>query len=83
MAPSREKEIRGHTERFRTIAELGNDGIFVLDESDRIEFANTMASIITDIPMEKLFGKDFKGLLKPDRSLCRRSLRTSRPVSES
>jgi len=63
MAPSREKEIRGHTERFRTIAELGNDGIFVLDESDRIEFANTMASIITDIPMEKLFGKDFKGLL--------------------
>ncbi len=57
---------RNDAERFRAIAELGNDGIFVLDECDRIEFANTMASVITDIPLEKLIGQDFKGLLTPD-----------------
>jgi two-component system NtrC family sensor kinase len=54
------------TERFRAIAELGNDGVFVLDEIDRIEFANTMASVITGIPAKKLIGRDFRGLLTPE-----------------
>jgi PAS domain S-box-containing protein len=66
MAVRAKKEIWDDTERFRAIAELGNDGIFVLDQSDRIEFANTMASIITDIPAEKLIGEDFKDLFTPE-----------------
>jgi len=60
------KGIWNDTEWFRAIAEMGNDGIFVLDESDRIEFANNMASVITAIPMDKLIGADFKGLLTPE-----------------
>ncbi|MFQ6079326.1 MAG: PAS domain S-box protein, partial [Thermodesulfobacteriota bacterium] len=57
------KGIPVDTERFRAIAELGNDGIFVLDQSDRIEFANNMASVITDILVDNLIGMDFKSLL--------------------
>ncbi|NIS63212.1 MAG: PAS domain-containing protein, partial [Proteobacteria bacterium] len=63
MGKVSKKGIRGDTERFRAIAELGNDGIFVLDQSDRIEFANNMASVITEMPVDKLIGTDFKGLL--------------------
>jgi two-component system NtrC family sensor kinase len=63
MEKTAKKGIRDHTEWFHAIAELGNDGIFVLDQSDRIEFANNMASVITDIPVDKLIGRDFKALL--------------------
>jgi PAS domain S-box-containing protein len=63
MGKTAKKGIRNDAEWFRAIAELGNDGIFVLDKSDRIEFANNMASVITDIPVDKLIGKDFKGFL--------------------
>jgi len=63
MGKMAEKGILDDTERFRAIAELGNDGIFVLDQSDRIEFANNMASVITGIPVDNLIGKDFRGLL--------------------
>lgn len=60
------KGVQGDAEWFRAIAESGNDGIFVLDQSDRIEFANTMASIIVDMPVDKLIGRDFKRLLTPE-----------------
>jgi two-component system NtrC family sensor kinase len=60
------KGIPDDTEWFRAIAESGNDGIFVLDESDHIEFANTMAFAITEIPVKKLIGMDFKGFFTPD-----------------
>jgi two-component system NtrC family sensor kinase len=63
MGKMAEKKILDDTERFRAIAELGNDGIFVLNQSDRIEFANNMASVITGIPVDKLIAKDFKDLL--------------------
>ena len=60
------KGISEDTEWFRAIAESGNDGIFVLDASDHIEFANTMASVITHIPVKKLIGADFKGFFTPE-----------------
>ncbi len=63
MGKTARKGVRDDAEWFRAIAELGNDGIFVLDQSDRIEFANNMASVITDIPVDRLIGTDFKGLL--------------------
>jgi two-component system NtrC family sensor kinase len=56
------KRIQDDAEWFRAIAESGNDGIFVLDQLDRIEYANNMASLITDIPVDELIGADFKGL---------------------
>ncbi len=65
MREGAKKRTWDDTEWFRAIAESGNDGIFVLDQSDRIEFANTMASVITDIPENKLIGADFKGLFTP------------------
>ncbi len=63
MVTRAKKRIQGDAEWFRAIAEMGNDGIFVLDQSDRIEFANTMASVITDMPVNRLVGRDFKRLL--------------------
>lgn len=50
-------------QRFKLIAEMGNDGIMILDESYTIEFANKMASEITGYPDEQLRGMDFTLLL--------------------
>jgi two-component system NtrC family sensor kinase len=44
-------------DRIRPILEMGNDGILILDEKGRIEFANTTAIAITGYPLEKLLGK--------------------------
>ena len=66
MVGRAKKGIPDDTEWFRAIAESGNDGIFVLDESDHIGFANTMASVITEIPVKKLIGMDFKGFFTPE-----------------
>ena len=66
MREGAKKRTWDDAEWFRAIAEMGNDGIFILDQSNRIEFANTMASIITDMPVNKLVGRDFKRLLTPE-----------------
>jgi two-component system NtrC family sensor kinase len=42
------------SEMFRSIAELGNDGILVFDEHHQIEFANRMASEITGYSNDEL-----------------------------
>src|SRR4030043_2261782 len=42
---------------------MGDDGIIVFDENYRIEFANTIASELTDFAREKLLGMDFRRLL--------------------
>ena len=44
---------------FRSIVELGNDGILVFNEQGQIEFANRMASEITGIPEKELVGRNF------------------------
>jgi len=66
MVVRAKKRTQDDAEWFRAIAEMGNDGIFILDQSNRIEFANTMASIITDMPVNTLVGRDFKRLLTPE-----------------
>ncbi len=45
---------RAEAEIFRSIAELGNDGILVFDEDYRIEFGNCMTSEITGYSNEDL-----------------------------
>ncbi len=50
-------------EMFQSIAELGNDGILVFDETHRIEFANRMASEITGYSHEALLKMTILSLL--------------------
>ena len=55
-------------EVFRSIAELGNDGILVFGEHLRIEFANRVASEITGYSNEELLKMTVLSLLgKPDQ----------------
>jgi len=58
-----EQHIQEMNKRLEKIAEMGDDGIIVFDESYQIEFANTVASELTGHPKEKLVGTDFRGLL--------------------
>ena len=54
---------------FHSIAELGNDGILVFDKNHRIEYANRMASEITEYANEQLLTMTILSLLdKPDQS---------------
>lgn len=50
---------------LQKIIEMGNDGILVFDQDYRIEFANSLASKITDFPKNQLIGMDFRLLLSP------------------
>ncbi len=58
-----EKHLREMARRFEKIAEMGDDGIIVFDEQYKIEFANTVASELTEYPKERLMGMDFRHLL--------------------
>jgi two-component system NtrC family sensor kinase len=58
-----ERHIQEVTKRLEKIAEMGDDGIIVFDQDYRIEFANTIASELTEYPKEKLIGMDFRRLL--------------------
>jgi len=58
-----ERHLREMVRRFERIVEMGDDGILVLDEHYRIEFANTVASELLGYPKEALIGKDFRTLL--------------------
>ena len=56
-------------EMFQSIAELGNDGILVFDETHRIEFANRMASELTGYSEKELLKMSVLSLLdKPHQS---------------
>ena len=58
-----ERHIQEVTKRLEKIAEMGDDGIIVFDEGYRMEFANTIASELTEYSKEKLMGMDFRRLL--------------------
>jgi two-component system NtrC family sensor kinase len=47
---------------FRTIAEMGNDGILVCNGKDQIVFANQVAAEITGYPRDELLGKGLAAL---------------------
>jgi len=58
------------SEMFRSIAELGNDGVLVFDERHQIEFANRMASEITGYSNKELLKMSVLSLIaKPYQSL--------------
>jgi len=54
-----ERRIQEATQQFEKIAEMGDDGILVFDQTFKIIFANQMASEITGIPKEDLIGRNF------------------------
>jgi two-component system NtrC family sensor kinase len=54
-----ERKIREATQQFEKIAEMGDDGIVVLDQAFKILFANQMASEIIGIPNEHLIRRNF------------------------
>ncbi len=54
-----ERKLREATQQFEKIAEMGDDGIVVFNQSFEIIFANQMASEITGIPKEDLLGRNF------------------------
>ncbi|MDY6863446.1 MAG: PAS domain S-box protein [Thermodesulfobacteriota bacterium] len=54
-----EDEMRSLYQRFRSLVEMSDEGILVLNEDYSIEYANLMASDITGYPAEELIGKDF------------------------
>jgi PAS domain S-box-containing protein len=58
-----EKEIQDVVRRLEKIAEMGEDGILVYGEDYRIEFANSMASVVTGYSHEELMEMDFMKLL--------------------
>lgn len=47
------------TREFEKIAEMGDDGIVVFDQTFKIIFSNQMASEIIGIPKEELIGRNF------------------------
>ena len=48
---------------FQAMAEMGDLGILVLDQHNRIEFANRMVSEITGYGVDDLLGKEFTDFL--------------------
>jgi len=58
-----QQDIQEMTKRLEKIAEMGDDGIIVFDENYQVEFANTVASELTEYSKEKLVGMDFRHLL--------------------
>ena len=54
-----ERRIREATQQFEKIAEMGDDGIVVFDQTFKIIFANQTASEITGIPKGGLIGRNF------------------------
>jgi PAS domain S-box-containing protein len=54
-----ERRVREVTQQFEKIAEMGDDGIVVFDQTFKIVFANQMASEIIGIPKEDLIGRNF------------------------
>lgn len=63
LGKSGELDISSVWDRIRPILEMGNDGIIVLDEEGKIEFANHTAISVTGYPLEELIGRDCGFLL--------------------
>ena len=57
------QDIQEVTRRLEKIAEMGDDGIIVFDENYQVEFANTIASELTEYSKEILMGMNFRQLL--------------------
>jgi len=60
---------------FQAVAEMGEVGILILDEDNRIEFANSMVAQILGYSTDRLVGRDFTELLDDDNRAVFESLK--------
>jgi len=58
-----ERRVQEAAKKFQKISEMGEDGIIVIDEGNRIIFANSMATELTGYSNEELVGMKFTNLL--------------------
>ncbi|MFQ6077677.1 MAG: PAS domain S-box protein, partial [Thermodesulfobacteriota bacterium] len=58
-----ERRVREAVRKFQKISEMGEEGILVIDEGNRIIFANSMATELTGYANEELLGMKFTDLL--------------------
>ncbi len=58
-----ERKVQEAVKKFQKISEMGEDGIIVIDEGNRIIFANSMAAELTGHSNEVLLGMKFTDLL--------------------
>ena len=58
-----ERRVQEAVNRFQKISEMGEDGIIVIDEGNRIIFANSMATELTGYSNEELLGMKVTNLL--------------------
>ncbi len=72
---SQRLNISEKADMFQAIVELGEAGILVINEQERIEFANKMASNIMGCEIEKLLGRDFSEFLDERNEKIFQSLR--------
>ncbi len=59
-----ERRIQEAVRKFQKISEMGEEGILVIDEGNRIIFANSMATELTGYGNERLLKMKFTDLLK-------------------
>ncbi|MBW2149221.1 MAG: PAS domain S-box protein [Deltaproteobacteria bacterium] len=69
-----EEQYRELEEKFRTMVNSGNDGIVVLNQDYRVEFANQIASLATGFPMSELIGMDFMRLFNEENKRFMRQM---------
>ena len=58
-----ERKLQEAMTKFQKISEMGEEGIMMIDEGNRIRFANSMASVLTGYSREKLLEMKFTQLL--------------------
>jgi len=69
---------KGENLAFRAIVEMGNDGILVCDEKDRILFTNQVAAEITGYARDELVGKGLSALLGDENRVLLEDIQTKR-----
>ncbi len=63
-------EVTDQARMYHAIAEMGEVGVLVLNDENRVEFANRMVSTITGFKTEELTGQNFTDFLdKKNRSI--------------
>jgi PAS domain S-box-containing protein len=63
------KALRASEERYRTLAEVAHDMIFIVNRDDLVEYANTSAVAIFHKQPEEIIGKTRASLFPPEVSL--------------
>ncbi len=64
-----EEALRESEARYRTLAEVAHDMIFIIDKEDRVEYVNSFAAEILGMEPEKVIGKKRSAIFPPDMAI--------------